>query len=166
MPIPAGLGSPELPDWAPTNEAVADYVPHRTLSRSLITTTSGEDRYRYVFDDDTRPNGDQTSRLIGNAVAFITSRVSPLHASSEATCTALAALLTAVWIERSWPEDADALQRANDMEKQFNLMLTGLIASNDLANNPEDGGGGDGFDVVPIWSFPPADRRYDDARYF
>jgi hypothetical protein len=165
MPIPAGLGGPELPEWAPTNEQVADYVPHRTLSLVPAGITEGDDTYKYVFDQDTRPTGIQVDRLIGNAVAWVSARLAPMHESVQAAAGVAATLMAAASVERSWPNDDQSLQRANDMEKRLDVLMADLITANDTANRPgqEDGGG---FDVLPVWSFDQPDRRFSDSRYF
>jgi hypothetical protein len=167
VPVPAGGDEEvvELPAWSPTVEDVADYVPHRTLARVPVGITGSADQYRLTFDETTRPTAQIVRRLVATQVALIGARVRPLHASSQLAASGLAALAAAVWVERSWPNDAESLQRANDMERQLNLMLTGLIAANDLANsgdsNPET------IDVVyPVWSFPESDPRFDSASYF
>ena len=150
MPIPAGLGSPELPDWAPTREHVADYVPHRTLKQTAAATTGSQDVYYLTFDADTRPTGWAVDRLIGDGVAWVTSRVTPLHTSSHDTARVVATLYAAAAVERGWPHDDQSLTRANDMERRMDSLLAGLIASNDEAN----GGGGDSSNLMPIFSFP------------
>lgn len=149
------------PTWAPGRSHVAAYVPHRTLARSLSSTVGSADEYIYSFDQTTTPPGTAVDRLIADAVARVSARVTPLDASMSDLARAVASLMAAVWVERSWPQDDQALARANDMEKQANLMLADLVAANDLANGPEFG-----LDVAPVWSFPNADPRYDDARYW
>lgn len=165
--IPGGLGSPELPDWAPTNEAVADYVPHRTLSLAPAGITEGEDVYKYVFDDNTRPTGMQVDRLIGNAVAWVSARLSPLHPTMQAAAGVAATLMAAASVERSWPNDDQSLQRANDMEKRLDVLMADLVVSNTAANADIDGDPTTiNPAVLPMWSFDPPDLRFSDSRYF
>ena len=167
MPIPSGPGQAELPDWAPTGYDVAAYVPHRTLVRAESSTTQGEDTYRYSFDETTRPSTDQISRLIADNVAYVSLRLVPFAVSSEGAAAAIVSVLTAAACERGWPEDEYALQRANDLEKRADLMLAGLILANDLSNHDGDADGEDDrSSVLPVFSFPPADPRYDHAGYF
>lgn len=151
MSIPAGLGSPEPPEWAPTRENVADYVPHRTLAQREHTTTAGEDVYYLTFDTDTRPTGWAVDRLIGDGIAYIIGQVAPLHESLQATAAVVATLYAAAAVERSWPNDDQSLQRANDLEKRMTDMLAGLIAANDRANG---GDGQAGPELLPLYSFP------------
>ncbi len=155
MPIPGGLGAPDVPEWAPTAENVADYVPHRTLARQQSTTTEGEDVYYLTFDSNTRPTGWAVARLIGDGVAYVAGLVVPLHPSLQATASVVATLYAAAAVERSWPNDDQSLQRANDMEKRMSDMLAGLIAANDRANGG-DGQPGDTDKLLPLFAFPAA----------
>ncbi len=155
MPIPSGPGSPELPEWAPGRENVADYVPHRTLAKREQATTEGEDVYYLTFDTDTRPTGWAVDRLIGDGLAYVTGQASPLHTSLQATAAVVVTLYAAAAVERSWPNDDQSLQRANDMEKRMSDMLAGLVAANDRANGG-DGQPGDTDQRVPLYSFPAA----------
>ena len=155
MPVPAGGDYVDVPEWVPTRDNVADYVPHRTLARQPNNTTEGEDVYRLTFDVDTRPNGATVDRLIGDGIAYVTGRVAPLHVSSQATAAVIATLYAAAAVERGWPHDDQSLQRANDMEKRMTDMLAGLIAANDRANQ-DDGTTPDPSKLLPAWSFPAA----------
>ncbi len=153
------------PAWTPGRSRVAAYIPHRTLVRAPALT-GNKDAYQFTFDSTTTPDGVVVERLIADSVAVVASRIAPMHASSEDLAGALAALRTAVWVERSWPKDDQSLQRANDMEKQFNTELAALIKANQAAVDDEQGTV-DGFDVVfPQFSFPPADPRWDSANYW
>ncbi|MFI7073566.1 hypothetical protein [Micromonospora sediminicola] len=154
MPIPAGAGSPGgLPEWAPLRENVADYVPHRTLKQQPSTTTGSADVYYLTFDVDTRPTGWAVDRLIADGIAWVISRVTPLHTTSHDTARLVATLYAAAAVERSWPHDDQSLQRANDMERRMESLLAGLVVSNDEANG---GGGSGGDNLMPLWSFPSA----------
>ncbi|MET8278274.1 hypothetical protein [Micromonospora sp. NPDC005174] len=153
MPGVGGLPSREAPEWAPLRENVADYVPHRTLARRESTTTAGEDVYYLTFDSDTRPTGWAVDRLIGDGIAYITGQVSPLHVSLQATAAVIATLYAAAAVERSWPNDDQSLQRANDMEKRMADMLVALVSANDRANGG-DGEPGDADKLMLAYSFP------------
>lgn len=167
MPIIGGPGSPEVPDWAPTLFDVADYVPHRTLTRAESSTTAGEDTYQLGFSETTRPTSDAVSRLLVKAVASVTVRLVPFHPSSEAAAATVACMWAAAWIERGWPEDDFALQRANDLEKRADTLMSALVESNTLANNDTNADGEDDrLEVAPVWSFPEPDPRYDTSAYF
>lgn len=153
VPIAAGAGSPELPDWAPLRENVADYVPHRTLKRAEASTTSGEDVYYLTFDTDTRPTGWAVDRLIGDGVSYVTGHVTPLHPSVQPMAAVVVTLYAAAAVERGWPHDDQSLQRATDIERRMSDMLTALRAANDKANQG-DGTTPDPSNLLPVYSFP------------
>jgi hypothetical protein len=164
MPVPAGGGDDStLPEWAPTGQDVADYVPWRTLTRAESSTVESDDTYQAMFSPTTRPDDAQVGRLIGNAVARVLARVGALDDSLQAAARTIVCLLTGSWIERSWPEDQDAQTRADALEKQAETMLAELAAANEVA-----GGTGDyGLEIVnPVWSFPAADCRWDNPTYW
>lgn len=167
MPVPAG-GTDEpvdLPGWAPTVQQVADYVPHRTLTRSVSSTTASQDAYQFSFDESTVPTGDVVQRLIADGVAWIASRLVPLNLASSSAARVAVTLYAAAAVERGWPDDDSSLQRATDMEKRLDAMLAALTASNTSANEA-DGVAAYPPPVMPVWNFPPADRRWDCNRYF
>ncbi len=167
MPNPGGLGPAELPDWAPLTWNVADYVPHRTLATSVVSNTQGEDVYRLTFDDTTRPSGDAVSRLIADACDWVASRIAPMHELSQAASRVVATLLSAAAVERGWPADGSSLQRALDFEKRADLMLTGLVASNDAAWADDDQNPATPErPLSPVFSFPAADPRWDSPAYW
>jgi hypothetical protein len=153
------------PDWAPGRSRVAAYVPHRTLVRSIDSTIESQDGYAFTFDSTTVPNGVTVSRLIADGVDWITAVLVPLNTASQPLAALLAALHAAISVERSWPDDDTSLQRANDMEKRLDGMLVALTASNAAANTAA-GVAAYPPPVMPQWSFPPADWRWDYNRYF
>ena len=169
MPIPAGPPAPDdLPEWAPSAFDVADFVPHRTLTHAEFSTTESQDSYQWGFSETTRPTLDSVTRLIARAVAAVTSRLVPLNAASTGAAGTIVCLWAAAWVERGWPEDDNALQRANDLEKRADLLLAALVVSNDLANGGDDGDPEtpDGAAVAPAYSFPAPDLRFDSPLYF
>lgn len=163
MAIPGGPDV-ALPDWAPSLVQVAVYVPHRTLAVDAATNTAGEDVYRSTFDTTTRPTSDQVSRLVADGTSWVTARLVPLNTASEPAAAVCAALYAAAAVERGWPDDAQALQRANDLEKRLDTLVSALAASNADANDA------DSVDypptALPVWSFPAADSRWDDPTYW
>lgn len=151
------------PTWTPGRSRVANYLPHRTLVRDIATTIGSQDRLLMSWDSTTTPTGVQVDRLIADGVAYVSSRLSPVHATSEAAAAVLACLYCAAMIERSWPHDDQSLQRANDLERRLDLMLADLAEANNAANGTDD----HGLEIAPAyWSFPAADARYDDAGYW
>ncbi len=152
-----------MPLWAPTLAQVADYVPWRTLTRAESSTVESEDTYQGTFTATTRPDDAAVTRLIANACARVLARVGTLAAALEGAATTVSALLCASWIERSWPEDQDAQTRADALQKEAELMLSELAKANDAASYTGDYG----IETVnPVWSFPPADCRWDYPTYF
>jgi hypothetical protein len=118
VPVPAGgLDDPGVvPSWSPSLEDVAKYVPHRTLVRSPSSITDGEDDYLLTFDSTTRPTAVMVAKLIADGVAWVTSQVAPMHASSFAASATVAALFGAAHVERGWPNDDSSLERARDFD--------------------------------------------------
>lgn len=160
VPSPAVGG----PTWTPSRSKTATYVPHRTLARSVASTTASQDQHQFTFDNSTTPSGTQADALIVDAVAWVSARVPKLTAAHHDLARAAAALLAAAWIERSWPNDDQSLQRANDMEKRVDVML-GDLAQASADANAEDGSSYP-TPAAPYWSFPSPDPRFDDARYW
>jgi hypothetical protein len=163
VPSPVAGG----PTWTPGRSRVANYVPHRTLARSTSSIIDSQDNYALTFDGTTRPSGVMVDRLIADGVAWVASRLAPMHTSSQPAAATVSALWAAVHVERGWQSDDSSLERARDLEKTMTAMLDGLIASNAAANTDEDGDT-DTVNpaVMPYWSFPAADPRYDDSRYW
>jgi hypothetical protein len=151
------------PTWLPGRSRVAAYVPRRTLVRSVSSTVESADQYAWTFDSTTTPTGLEVSRLIADGASWVKARVAPMAASSEELAGTVCAIYAAAMIERNWPEDDNALQRANDLERRLDAMLADLIAANNASNGTDDFG----LEVVnPVYSFPVADPRYDDAHYW
>jgi hypothetical protein len=150
------------PTWTPGLSRVAAYIPHRTIRRSLSSTTQSQDGYAWTWDDTTTPPASTVFMLISDAVAWVSARASPLHASLFDLARAVAAIHTAAAIERSWPQADDELQRALDLEKRLERMLADLIEANNSANGSDDYG----IDITPIWSFPSSDPRWDSPLHF
>jgi len=159
VPSPVAGG----PAWWPGRSRVAAYVPHRTLVRSVASTINSQDGYAMTFDSTTVPDGLTVSRLIADGGAWVGALISPLHAKSEGLASLLVALWAAIAVERGYPDDDQSLQRANDMEKQLNTMLGQLTEANNAANGTDSYG----LDLAyPVYSFPPADLRYDYSTYW
>jgi hypothetical protein len=105
-------------------------------------------------------------RLIADGVAWVSSRVYPLNTRVQSAAAVVVALYAAAAVERGWPNDDQSLQRANDMEKRLDLLMADLITANTDANDQDSGEGEYAIEVAPVWSFPPADPRYDSAAYW
>lgn len=150
------------PTWTPGRTRVAAYVPGRTLERNPATTGEGEDVHDLTFTSNTRPTGLAVDRLIADGLAWVTSRVTPMNTAVQDAAAVVVALYAAAAVERGAPEGDDSLQRANDLEKRLDILLKDLIAANNAANGTDDYG----LEVVPMWSYPPADPRWDCPTYW
>jgi hypothetical protein len=151
------------PTWLPGRSRVANYIPHRTLVRSSSSTIGSQDTYELTFDSTTLPTGVQVDRIIADGAAWVAARAANLHVTLHDAGSVCVALYCAAAVERAWPNDDQSLQRANDMEKRLDGMLTTLVDANEAAN----GTGDYGLDIAsPAYTFPPADLRYDYARYW
>lgn len=142
------------PTWLPGRSRVANYVPQRTLARNPASYTQAGDTYSFTFDSTTKPLGVQVDRLIADGAAWVSARVTPLNANLTDAASVIVALYAAAAVERGWPHDDNSLQRANDLEKRLDRMLTDLVRANDDANGEEDP------DIpqanpMPVWAFPP-----------
>jgi hypothetical protein len=72
------------------------------------------------------------------------------------------AILAAAAVERGWPDDEDttqALQRANDLERQAGLLLNELAVANEAAGEPPVS---PGANLLPRWAFPSPAPWGDD----
>lgn len=154
------------PTWTPGVSRVAAYVPHRTLARDPAAIIDSQDRYEFTFTNDTVPTGRQVQRLISDGVDWVTALITPMHLTSQPAAALLAALWAAVAVERSWPQDEQALQRATDMEKRLDALLESLTAANRDANDRDQVPPPGAPVSRPVWSFPPSDLRYDHPRYW
>jgi hypothetical protein len=148
VPSPVAGG----PTWAPGRSRVANYLPHRTLASSAASIVESDDVYELTFDSTTRPTGLMVSRLIADGVAWVSAKAPNLSATLHDAAAVCVVLFAAAMIERSWPNDDQSLQRANDLEKRLDIQLKDLADANEIAT----GTGDYGLEVVPVWSFPPA----------
>lgn len=139
------------PAWTPGRSRVANYVPHRTLVRSVSSGLQSDDTYAFTFDSTTLPDGIQVDRIIADGVAWVTARIAAqgttLAAGLVDAASVCVALYSSAMVERTWPEDGTALQRANDLERRLDLMLKDLVDANNAAGDSGDYG----FDIVPMW---------------
>lgn len=137
------------PTWTPGRSRVANYVPGRTLSVDANT-------HELTFTSTTRPTGVMVDRLITDMVARITGTAGTVHTDLQPQAAVITAMWAAAAVERGFPDDqqnTQSLQRANDLEKRADLMLTELIAANTSLNGGDDSYG---IEVAPMWSFPAA----------
>lgn len=130
------------PTWTPGRTRVANYIPGRTLARDVET-------HQLTFDSTTLPTGVMVDRLIADAVAWVTSKVSPIDAALYDMASACAAIWAAAAVERGYPaqEQEQSLQRARDLQALVERMIGDLAAGNQNPDSP-------GAVLLPIYSFP------------
>jgi hypothetical protein len=150
VPSPVAGG----PTWAPGRSRVANYVPHRTLARSVSSIVTSQDTYALTFDGTTRPTGLMVDRLIADGVAWVTSRVYPMNTRVQQAASVVVALYVAAAVERGWPNDDSSLQRANDLEKRLDGLMADLLTANADANDFDNNTGDYALEIYPVWSFP------------
>lgn len=149
MPIPAGP-SPTLPDWAPTREQVAAYVPRRTL----VGTTDGYGAAQSTFTTETTPTGTDVDQLIlscCNWVLLVTGALDTTLGTSGADCSAMRC---AGLVELTWPDNREDLTDGEVLLKLAEQMRKDLAAANIalVGQDPST----DADDVLPVFSFPAA----------
>lgn len=137
------------PVWTPELDAVADWIPARTLSS---IATPGLEEYLGTFTSTTTPTDEQASRQIVNAVGHVQSRVGvTVDPALYDQARAATACLAAAYVELSYPtRDAD-LNTYDRLLAQANVMLDELVDANVAATgNP----GSLGQTLLPQWSYP------------
>lgn len=138
-----------LPEWTPELDAVADWIPGRTLS---TINTPGTETYLGTFTDTTTPTNEQVSRLIEAAVAYVRSKVG---ATVDSTLTdearAAASVVAAAYVELAYPtRDAD-LNTYDRLWAQAGFLVDSLADSNTSVT-----GGSTSLaqSLLPTWSYP------------
>ncbi len=156
MPIPAGPGDPNRPDWAPEVMQVAAHVPYMTVD----TVTPGSQRYWGTFNAYTTPNLDQAELLIAQSWPPVAAATGVLMEVVWPLAQQVAALRAAAAIVRAYPRDDGDLARAAALDARADADLKRLIEANEAA------GGGQGSDpadaLVPLYSFPASVPWGDD----
>lgn len=147
MPIPAGP-SPTLPDWAPTREQVAAYIPRRTL----VGTTDGYGEALGVFDTSTYPTGVQVDSLISDACNWVLLATGTLDATLETSAAVVAAKYVAAYVELGYPDNRDDLSDVKWLLEAAAADRKALADAN-IALTSQDPAT-DADDVLPEFSFP------------
>nr|WP_221374399.1 hypothetical protein [Actinoplanes polyasparticus] len=152
------------PTWLPGRSKVANYISHRTLARNPAAIRNSESVFALTFDSSTTPNGVQADAIIADMGAWVAMRVNPLPTAMHDVARTVTALAAGAAIERQFKADEQSLQRANDMEKRMEALLSDLVD----ASNASGGTGDYGVDISPspVYSFPPADLRWDYSGYW
>lgn len=150
------------PTWLPGRSRVANYLPERTLERSVSSIRESDDTFDLTFTSNTVPSGVMVDRLIADGGSWVAGRVPNLSAGLFDSASVIVALYAAAAVERGSPVDDVSLQRANDLEKRMDALMKDLIAANSSATQTPDLG----IAVAPVWSFPCPDRRWDYSGYW
>jgi hypothetical protein len=160
VPSPVAGG----PTWWPGRSRVAGYVTHRTLARNPAAIKNSQSVFTWTFDSTTTPPGLVVDQLIADGASWVGMRVNPLPTAMHDVARTVTALYAAAAVERTYKADDQSLQRANDIEKRMEALLRDLVD----ASNASGGTGDYGLDVspMPVYSFPPADPRYDYPTYW
>jgi hypothetical protein len=151
--LPTGGGVP----WRPNLARVAAYVPSRTLA---VDDTSGTPQL--IFDDTTRPTGEQVDRIIDDAVAWVTAGTGDLDAGVYSAATGTAALRAAGFVEITWPIRPEDTNTGQALLTQADAALKALAARNEALTgvNPDDPDA-----VFEVAYSPACGYRYADCRY-
>lgn len=145
MPIPAGP-APTLPDWAPTREQVAAYVPRRTI----IGTTSGHGQSSETWSDLTYPTGVSVDSLIADACNWVLLATGELHETLTAQATVVASRWAAGHAELGYPDNRDDLQDVRLLLEQATADRKLLAAANTALTGDDPSTAAD--DVLPdVW---------------
>ena len=142
------------PVWTPELDAVADWIPARTLSSIL---TPGVESYLGTFTATTTPTDEQARRHVDAAVAYVTGRCGGSNGTIDATlydeARAAASIRAAAAIELAYPtRDAD-LTTYDRLNAQAEDMIANLAS-----NNVQATGQGASLEqsLMPQWQFPTA----------
>lgn len=149
MPVPAGPGL-TLPDWAPTLEQVAAYVPRRTL----VGTVDGYGTAVQTFTADTYPTATAVSSLIADACNWVLLTTGTVGATLWGQAATCAAIRAAAHVELTYPDNRDDLSDVKWLFEQAEKMRKDLAAANITLSG--DDPSTDTDDVLPEFSFPCA----------
>lgn len=155
MPVLAGPASSSgMPDWAPSLERVAAYVP----SRPLVPQPDGSNIDLPAFDSTTRPTSAQVWLIIADAVAWVTDATGDLDLTLYQSANACAAIRAAAFVELGYPERDDPMKStanttSDRLFKQAEQMLKGLVARNKAITGTDGDDPEAVFEVAPAYSF-------------
>lgn len=149
---------PGGPTWTPTRQRVAAYVP----SRPLVPTPDGRNLDLGTWTDETRPTGSQADTMIRDAVNWVLDATGTLHETLGQSANACSAVRAAAFIELGYPErDSTGKGVANTTSdrlfKQADAMLLALVGRNKALTGADGDDPDAAFEVMPVYSFPPAD---------
>ena len=137
------------PEWTPDLDAVADWIPARTLSS---ITTPGEELYLGTFTDTTTPTDEQVSRQIIAAVAYVRSQAgATIDPGLYDDARAAAACVAAAYVELAYPMRQPDLSTYDRLWAQAQTLVSALADSNTATT-----GGAVSLEqsLLPQWSYP------------
>ena len=137
------------PEWTPELDAVADWIPARTLAS---INTPGVEDYLGTFTDTTTPTDEQASRHIIAAVAYVRSKVGAVIAPDlYDDARAAAACVAAAYVELSYPDRQPDLSTYDRLWAQAEILVSALADSNTAAT-----GTGNSLEqsLLPVYSYP------------
>ncbi len=151
------------PEWTPTRQRVASYVP----SRPLVPAADGSNTDLMTFDSTTRPAGGQVDVMIGDAVNWVTDATGLLDETLHQSANACAAIRAAAFVELGYPErdnagKATANTTSDRLFKQSDSMLAALVLRNKALTGVDGDDPEPAFEVLPQYSFP-APSPYGDS---
>jgi hypothetical protein len=139
-------------------EQVAVHIPTRTREVGAVET----DDYAMTFTSDTIPTSGHVHTLIDQACAWVLSQVgSPVVSPAQDACQVAAALWTAYWIERGFPE------RDADVKVYDRIRDDAISAAKHAAAVNKAAGGGTSLNpdavetVLPAHTFPDPPKWAD-----
>lgn len=143
------------PDWTPTRQRVASYVP----SRPLVPAVDGSNTDLMTFDATTRPTGGQVDVIIMDAVGWVLDATGALDTSLHQSANACAAIRAAAFVELGYPERSDPMKAtanttADRLFKQADAMLASLVGRNKAITGADGDDPDPVFAVLPVWTFP------------
>lgn len=147
------------PLWRPGRDAVARYVPGRTL---VLNRVLGSNEMLQTFDSTTKPDGQTVDALITDAVAWVLTATGPI-AASPTNLAELARAAAAIWaasaIEQGWPDRNTDVSTAADLLAKATAMRKDLALANEAATgeDPTD----PSASLLPLYQFPRPPRWAD-----
>lgn len=138
-----------LPDWAPTLDRVANYVPRRTI---VDVTSSGYANATNTFSADTHPPDTVVTQLIADACAWVLAKTGDVDASLADMAAATAAVAVAAAVEQGYPDSRDDLSNGDALYQRAVAMRDDLARANEAitGEDPED----PAAHLMPVYSFP------------
>ncbi len=137
-----------LTAWTPTLTEVADYVPGRTRP---VTPGAGDDVMAGTFTANTRPTGEQVSRLAAGATAHVAAAVGTVDPTLYSLAKAAAAQRAAAYVEYAYPERDDDLNTGDKLLALSAATLVRLIAANLVITGTTPAAANV---LLPVWYMP------------